>query len=164
MLMYEVYPQRQPAAWACWFTAFEMLTQFYRENGAGDNLIAPSEDVFCCEIFNQNKGIGASSFLEREYVATKLGYKVKYGTLSIDDFTELLSQGPFIYAGVWPNIPIGHWVVIRGLDDNTLYYCDPATGHYQSQDFYYFMTLYLKQNIYRPIVYTENVVLASNPY
>ena len=161
MLMYDVYPQRQIAQWACWFTSLEMLTKFYRENGAGDNLIPPSEDWYCCDIYNKNKGIGATDFLQREYIATKLGYKVQYGTLSIDDFIEKLSNGPFIYAGQWPNRGTGHWLVVRGIDDKNLYYCDPATGHYETQDFYYFMTLYLKQSIYRPIVYTDNIV---NPY
>jgi hypothetical protein len=41
---------------------------------------------------------------------------------------NLLHNGPIIYAGQWPGLLSGHWVVIVGISETLLSINDPGLG------------------------------------
>lgn len=144
----------QPQSWACWYTSLQMVVRYYRSQQRGGNLIDPSEDSETRTLFDTNAGIGdtATKRDERERIARKLGFTVEYISLAGEGMWSLLQNGPVIYAGRWPNMTAGHWVVIVGISDRILAINNPASG-LQTWDYDFFMGQYLLQTQERPLVY-----------
>lgn len=144
----------QPQSWACWYTSLQMVVRYYRSRGKGKGLIDPSEDPETSKLFADNAGIGdtATKKDERERIARKLGFTVAYVSLIAEGMWELLKRGPVLYAGRWPNMAAGHWVVIVGISEKTLAINNPASG-LQTWDYNFFMGQYLQQTKERPLVY-----------
>lgn len=137
----------QPQTWSCWYTSLQMVVKYWRDRGLGHGLVDPSEDAETVALYNANTGI-----TQRERIARKLGFTVLYASLSDEGMWDLLQEGPVIYAGAWPGMLSGHWVVIVGISDQTLAINNPASGM-QTWDYNFFMSKYLIQTAERPLVY-----------
>jgi hypothetical protein len=141
----------QPQTWSCWYTSLQMVVQFYRGKGRGAGLKDPSEVPEIQKLYTDNVGVGKTA-TEREEVANKLGFSALYQSLTNEGMWELLKNGPLIYAGRWPGVLSGHWVVIAGISGNVLGINNPAEGR-QTWDFNFFMSKYLLQTAERPLIY-----------
>ena len=141
----------QPQSWACWYTSFQMVVQYQRKRGRATGLKDPSEVAWVKAIYDANNGIGATSD-EREKVATALGFKTSFSSMSADGIWEILQRAPIIYAGHWPNIASGHFVVITGISENTVSINNPASGR-QTYDYNWLAGLLLKQTAERPLIF-----------
>jgi hypothetical protein len=146
-IYHNVPAMRQPQSWACWYTSLQMVVKYYRDKGQGAGLIDPSEDSETVALYNANKGI-----TDRERIARKLGFTVLYASLSNEGMWDMIKSGPLIYAGAWPGVLSGHWVVIVGISDNNLTINNPAAGM-QTWDYDFFMSKYLLQTAERPLIY-----------
>jgi hypothetical protein len=102
-------------------------------------------------IYEQDEGIGRTPD-EREQIARRLGFTAGYISLTAEGMWELLHDGPVIYAGRWPRLQSGHWVVIVGISETVLAINNPAVG-LQTWDYNYFMGQYLLQTAERPLIY-----------
>ena len=141
----------QPQTWACWYTSFQMVVSYYRRQGRRGGLTDPSENSNTKAIYDANQGIGAADSEERERVARSLGFDVLYASLNPEGMWSLLHDGPVIYAGAWPGVSYGHWVVITGISENTIYINNPASGQ-QSYDYNSFVGQTLLQTAERPLI------------
>ena len=142
-ICHNVPDMRQPQTWACWYTSLQMVVAYEKSRG-NTSLIDPSKDPEASQIFTSNQGIGRTPG-EREKIARKLGFNVGYVSLSSDGMWEMLGRGPVIYAGYWPGQQSGHWIVIKGISDQSLSINNPAAGP-QIWDYNYFMGQYLLQS------------------
>jgi ABC-type bacteriocin/lantibiotic exporter with double-glycine peptidase domain len=144
----------QPQSWACWYTSMQMVVRYYRSRNMGSRLRDPSEDPEVHRLYTENIGIGggANPAVERERIASKLGFASLYMSLTKEGMWQMLEKGPAIYAGRWPGLSSGHWVVIVGISDNTLAINDPGSG-LVSWNYDRFMGEYLLQTASRPLIY-----------
>ncbi len=151
-ILHRVQPMQQPQSWACWYTSYQMVVAYYRSNGNTKHVIDPSEHPYAQALFLLNIGIGNVPD-EREKVAKMLGFSTLFASLNTDGLENLLLSGPVIYSGRWPNTSSGHVVVLVGLEDNILYYNNPATGTMVQTDYYQFAGTYLLQTGERCLIY-----------
>lgn len=144
----------QPQSWACWYTSMQMVVRYYRSRNRGSRLRDPSEDQEVQTLYTNNIGIGQgpNPAIERERIANKLGFAAVYMSLTNEGMWQLLEKGPVIYAGRWPGLSSGHWVVIVGISDNTLAINDPGSG-LVNWNYDRFMGEYLLQTASRPLIY-----------
>jgi ABC-type bacteriocin/lantibiotic exporter with double-glycine peptidase domain len=143
---------RQPQSWACWYTSLQMVVAYYRKHHKGNDLVDPSENPETQSIYTANQGIGAGGANERERIARQLGFTAGYLSFTNEGMWDQLRYGPVIYAGRWPGLTSGHWVVIVGISQTTLAINNPAAG-LQNWDYNFFMGKYLLQTQERPLVY-----------
>jgi hypothetical protein len=145
---------KQPQTWACWYTSLQMVVKYYRNNGTHPGPIDPSEDPETQQIYQQNQGIGGgpNPATAREWIAKELLFAVLYQSLTAEGRWQLLKSGSVIYAGRWPGLSAGHWVVIVGISENILAINNSAWG-LQTWDYNYFMGQYLLQTAERPLIY-----------
>lgn len=141
----------QPQSWSCWYTSLQMVVRYNRGRGQGAKLKDPSEDPETQQLYLSNTGIGGTAN-ERERIANKLGFAALYMCLSNEGMCRMLSRGPVIYAGRWPGLTTGHWVVIVGISQNTLAINNPLSG-LVTWDYDEFMGRYLVQTADRPLIY-----------
>ena len=141
----------QPQTWSCWYTSLQMVVKYYRNQGRGAGLKDPSEVPEIQKMYVDNVGVGKTA-TEREEVANKLGFAALYKSVTNEGMWELLKDGPLIYAGRWPGVLSGHWVVIVGIAGNKLAINNPAEG-LQTWDYDFFMGKYLLQTAERPLIY-----------
>lgn len=144
----------QPQTWSCWYTSLQMVVRYYRGRGLGAKLKDPSEDQETQQLYLSNTGIGGgvNRSSERERIANKLGFAALYASLTEQGMWEMLLKGPVIYAGRWPGLSSGHWVVITGISENRLAINNPASGQ-TIWDYSEFMGRYLLQTAERPLIY-----------
>ena len=141
----------QPQSWACWYTSLQMTVRYYRQQGYRPGLTDPSENETTKAIYDANQGIGSGDATERERIARLLGFDVLYASLNPEGMWNLLQDGPVIYAGAWPGVTYGHWVVITGISEDSLSINNPAQGR-QTFDYNSFMGQFLLQTAERPLV------------
>jgi len=137
----------QANTWMCWYTCFAMVVDYYRGQGRGGGLVHPSENAETDRMFRNNQGISA-----RERISRNLGFAVLYESLTEAGMWAMLKRGPVIYAGRWPGLASGHWVVINGISGTRLSVLDPARGP-QTWDYNTFMRTVLLQTAERPLIY-----------
>jgi|GEM_PF-2250443 len=144
----------QPQTWSCWYTSLQMVVRYNRGRGQGAKLKDPSEDPETQQLYLANAGIGGgvNGANERERIANKLGFAALYMSLSNEGMWQMLNRGPVIYAGRWPGLSSGHWVVIVGISENTLAINNPSSG-LVTWDYNEFMGRYLLQTAERPLIY-----------
>ncbi len=131
----------------CWYTCLAMVVDYYRGQGRGRRLVHPSEDPETDRMYRNNQGIS-----DRERIARKLGFAVLYESLTEAGMWAMLKQGPVIYAGRWPGLASGHWVVINGISGTRLSILDPWSGP-RTWDYNTFMSTVLLQTAERPLIY-----------
>ncbi len=153
-ILHNVPVMIQPQTWACWYTSLQMVVRYNRGRGQGGRLIDPSEDPETQQLYLSNAGVGAGAnpAVERERIANKLGFAALYMSLNNYGIWQLLSKGPVIYAGRWPGMSSGHWVVIVGISQDTLAINDPGSG-LVTWNFNEFMGRYLLQTAQRPLIH-----------
>lgn len=144
----------QPQTWACWYTSLQMVVRYYRRRGMGARLRDPSEDPETQQLYANDVGIGGgpNPSTERERIANRLGFAALYMSLTKEGMWKMLEKGPVIYAGRWPGLSSGHWVVIVGISEDTLAINDPASG-LVNWNYNQFMGQYLVQTSARPLIY-----------
>ena len=143
----------QPQTWACWYSSFQMVVQYFRRKGQRPYLIDPSENATSKAIYDANNGIGATDPDERKKVALALGFTVFYASVTNEGMWELLNDGPVIYAGAWAGQTSGHWIVIKGISDTEIIINNPLSGT-ETYDYNYFVSQYLLQTQERPLIHT----------
>jgi ABC-type bacteriocin/lantibiotic exporter with double-glycine peptidase domain len=129
-----------------------MVVSYYRRRSMRSELKDPSEVASVKAIYDANQGIGSGEADERERVARLLGFNVLYASVMNEGIWEMLHNGPIIYAGAWPGETYGHWVVITGISENTVYINNPSTGA-ESYSYDYFVSQILLQTAERPLIY-----------
>jgi hypothetical protein len=137
----------QPKTRSCWYTSLQMVVRYYRNRGRVAGLKDPSEDHETQQLYLNNTGIS-----DRERIVNKLGFATLHMSLTKEGMWEMLNKGPVIYAGHWPGLESGHWVVLVGISENTLAINNPATG-FTTWDYNQFMGQYLLQTSDRPLIY-----------
>lgn len=141
----------QPQTWACWYTSFQMVVKYEKKRGRGRSLKDPSQVPWVQAIFAANQGIGGTVG-ERERVANALGFGILFASMTTTGLWQMLSDGPVIYAGRWPNQTSGHFVVITGITEEKISVNNPATG-YEEYDYGWFAQHVLVQTQERPLIY-----------
>ncbi|HQR07601.1 MAG TPA: papain-like cysteine protease family protein [Gemmatales bacterium] len=143
----------QKQTWSCWYTSLQMVVKYYRNQGKG-GLKDPSEVKETQDLYVNNVGIGGGfdPATERERIAKKLGFTSLYMSLTNEGMWQLIKKGPVIYAGQWPGLSSGHWVVIVGVSSGKLAINNPAIGR-QTWGYDQFMGKYLLQTAERPLIY-----------
>ncbi len=158
-VFHNVPPRRQPATWACWYTSYQMVVSYYRDQSLGRLLRDPSEDRETQGLYTSNQGVSdpvAIYGTERERIAKKLGFSVLYASMTQQGMEDLLSHSPVIYDGYWPSNPsTAHAIVIIGIDGDTLTINDPADGRRHTFNYNQFMGQYLLNFGEAPLIYVE---------
>lgn len=131
----------------CWYASLQMVVEYYRRLGRGHGVKDPSEDPETRQMYAEDKGVS-----DRERIARKLGFSVRYESLTEPAIWEMLKQGPLIYAGAWPGQLSGHWVVINGISGGAVSVLDPWYGP-RTFDYKDFVSKVLIQTAERPLIY-----------
>ena len=142
----------QPMDWACWYTCYQMVVNYERSRSRGAALKDPGEVPWVQAIYAANRGVGTDDPEERGRVATALGFRALYATLTGDGLADLLVGQPIIYDGQWAGHRNGHAVVMIGLSGNDLIINNPAGGR-ETYNYNDFVSNVLVQTRSRALVY-----------
>ncbi len=134
---------------ACWYTCLKMVVAYYRRLGRFPSLRDPSEDAETQSMYVNDGGV-----TDRERIARKLGFSVAYTSVNELGLLELLRNGPVIYAGAWPGLLSGHWVVIVGMSGRMVFVNDPYYGP-KTWPYGVFINAVLNQTAERPLIFAR---------
>lgn len=137
----------------CWFACFQMIYQFWQNQGQGGNLQDPGNVAVTYNMYVNNTPLFGSQVPS---IAPSLGYTYLFASLDANGLATLMAKGPIIYLGVnalTPN-PAGHAVVLNGISQNLLAVIDPWDGqNYTFSDCDAFLGKVLPQSGSAPLIY-----------
>jgi hypothetical protein len=143
----------QSNANVCWFACFQMIYQFWVNQGSAGNLQDPGNVDATFSMYQNNVPLRGAQVPS---IASALGYTYLYASLDADGLGTLMSKGPIMYLGInalTPN-PAGHAVVLNGISNNLLAVIDPWDGqNYTFSDCDLFLGTVLPQSGQAPLVY-----------